>query len=403
MTGAGGPGVVIVGAGLGGLRTAESLRGAGYAGPITVVGDEPHLPYNRPPLSKEALAGGVDVSGLEFRRKASVDDVVWRLGSAAHSADLAARTVTLTDGTVLAFDALVVASGIRPRRLPIPGPVQGRHLLRTADDAEAVRTGLGPGAHVIVMGAGFIGCETAATARKLGADVTIVALDEQPMVRPLGPELGAAMRRRHEAHGVHFHLGTTIDAFHGHSDEGHVRSVALSDGSELPASLVIEAVGSVTNTEWLRGNGLDLSDGLLVDSAMQVATDLAPVVAVGDIARHPNALFDGIPRRIEHWNMPTETGRRAGQTLAALLAGAEPDRGPFTGMPSFWSDQYDHKLQSFGLPGLGTRTVLAEGDFDGPCVVEYHDDSGLVGVVSIDSTPALVPYRKAIMARPAAA
>ncbi len=389
-------GVVIVGAGLGGLRTAESLRSSGYAGPITVVGDEDHLPYNRPPLSKEALAGGIDVDALEFRRKASLDDVTWLLGSGAATCDLSARTVTLDNGIVLPFAGLVVASGIRPRRLPIPGPAGGRHVLRTAADAARIRAELVPGARVVIMGAGFIGCETAATSRKLGAEVTIVALDEEPMVRPLGGDLGAGMRRRHEAHGVHFHLGRTIDSFNG---DGRVESISLSDGIELPASVVIEAVGSVANTRWLEGNGLDLSDGLLVDSGMRVPTDLAPVVAVGDVARHPNALFNVPARRIEHWNMPTETGRRAGQTLAALLADEQPSPEPFIGMPSFWSDQYDYKLQSFGMPDIANRIVVADGDVDSSCIVEYHDGSGLVGVVGIDRTQDLAPYRKALVER----
>jgi NADPH-dependent 2,4-dienoyl-CoA reductase/sulfur reductase-like enzyme len=388
--------VVIVGAGLGGLRSAESLRAAGYTGPITVVGDEPYLPYNRPPLSKDALAGGIDLAGLEFRRKATVDDVEWRLGSHAASASFADHTVTLADGTVLPFDGLVIASGIRPRRLPIQGPDQGRHVLRTADDAMGLRSLLTPGSHVVIMGAGFIGCETAATARQLGAEVAVVAIDAEPMIRPLGTELGAGMRRRHEAHGVHFHLGHSIDAFAGGD---RIRSVSLSNGTELPADVVIEAVGSVANTEWLAGNGLDLTDGVLVDESMRVATDLAPVVAVGDIARHPNALFGGIARRIEHWNMPTETGRRAGATLAALLAGGEPDGAPFTAMPSFWSDQYDYALQSFGMPGIADRIEVVDGDPDGPCIVEYHDSSGLVGVVGVDRTPDLIPYRKQLAAR----
>ena len=389
-------GVVIVGAGLGGLRAAETLRAAGYAGAITVVGDEEYLPYNRPPLSKEALAGGIDVAGLEFRRKALVDDVRWLLGTPVVGSDLAARTVTLSDGTVLAFDGLVAASGIRPRRLPIPGPADGRFALRTAADALAVREYLTPGAVVIIMGAGFIGCEAAATAIKLGCTVHVVALDEEPMIRPLGAELGAAMRRRHEARGVHFHLGQTIDSFAG---ADRVRSVSLSDGTELPADIVIEAVGSVANTEWLRGNDLDLSDGLLTDSSMQVHTALAPLVAVGDLARHPNGHFGGVPRRIEHWNIPTETAKRAGPTLASLLRGEEPDRSPFLAMPAFWSDQYEFTLQSFGMPGIADRVEVVSGTVDEPCIVEYSDASGLVGVVGVDRTAEVAPYRKALLAR----
>lgn len=182
--------VVIVGAGIGGLRTAEALRGAGFEGAITVVGDEPSMPYNRPPLSKVALSGGVHVAELEFRRKASVADVEWRLGAPAIASDFTSRTITLADGTQISFDGLVIASGIRPRRLPIPGPETGRYVLRTAHDATGLRNYLAPGRSAVIMGAGFIGCEVAATARGLGCEVHIVAIDEQPMFRPLGAELG---------------------------------------------------------------------------------------------------------------------------------------------------------------------------------------------------------------------
>ena len=387
--------VVVVGAGLGGLRAAESLRAAGFEGVITVVGDEPSMPYNRPPLSKEALSAGVHAAELEFRRKPSVADVNWQLGSSVVSSDLAARTLTLADGTQLAFDGLVIASGIRPRRLPIPGPEAGRHVLRTALDAMSVRNHLAPGRSAVIMGAGFIGCEVAATARGLGCEVHVVAIDEQPMIRPLGAELGLGMRARHLKHGVDFHLGRTVQEFLG---DDHVTSVLLDDGTELPASVVVEAVGSVCNVEWLEGNGLDLADGVLVDQGM-VVDSAVPIVAVGDVARHPNSLFGNIPRRIEHWNMPTETGRRAGASLAALLRGEQPDQGPFSAMPAFWSDQYAYKLQSFGMPGIATSIQIVDGSADDSCIVEYCDDTGLVGVVGVDRTAELAPYRKQLLER----
>lgn len=389
-------GVVVVGGGLAGLRSAEALRAAGYAGPLTVLGEEPHLPYSRPPLSKEALKEGVRVESLEFRRKSSVDDVDFRLDCAVIASDLDAGTVTLAGGAVLHFDGLVIATGIRPRRLPIPGPTAGRIALRTVGNAADLRERLGPGAHLVVMGAGFVGSEVAATARGLGAEVSVVALDEEPMVRPLGPDMGAALRRRHEKQGVHFHLGHTVDSFDG--DEA-VRSASLSDGTELPADVVVEAVGSVPNVDWLEGNGLDLSNGVLVDSAMRVVGTSAAVVAAGDIARYPISLGGPAPRRIEHWNMPTETGRRAGQTLAALLAGGDVDHEPFRAMPAFWSDQYDIALQSFGLPELATEVRVADGDLDGDAIVEYLDENGLVGVVGINRTRDLAPWRSQLMDR----
>ena len=390
--------VVIVGAGLGGLRAAEALRGAGYDGHLVIVGDEPHLPYNRPPLSKEALAGGVAVEDLHFRRKAAIDDVEWRLGSAVASSDLTEGTVTLADGTVIPFAGLVIASGIRPRRLPIPGPTEGRFLLRNAEDAAQLRNSLQPGSRLVIMGAGFIGCEVAATARKLGAEVDVVALDDEPMVRPLGPEFGAAMRARHEANGVRFHMGRTVQEFLG---EDHVTGVRLDDGTEIPATVVLEAVGSVPNTEWLDANDLDLTDGVLVDESLRVLGATTPVVAVGDIARHPNALFPGGPWRIEHWNMPTEMGKHAGKTLAQLLTGAEPDAEPFSALPAFWSDQYDLNIQSYGMPSLG-EPALIDGTWDGDCIVEYRKDGELVGVVGVNRSKDLMGYRKQLLTRSAA-
>jgi 3-phenylpropionate/trans-cinnamate dioxygenase ferredoxin reductase component len=374
------PQVVVVGAGLGGLRAAESLRAQGFD--VMVIGDESHLPYNRPPLSKEALKGGVEVEGLHFRRKH--DDIDWRLGAAATGCSLASRMV-MVDDAAYPFDGLVIASGIRPRHLPVSGPQPP--VLRTAEDALALRERLTPGASLLVVGAGFIGCEVAATARQLGCEVTVTAYDAEPMLRPLGPELGAAMKAHHEAHGVTFHLGQGVKEF-------HADGVTLADGTRLTADVVIEAVGSVPNVEWLHGNDLNLEDGVLTDNLMQIVGTDVPVVAVGDIARFPNPRFDDVPRRIEHWNLPTETGKRAGQTLGAVLNGEEPT-GDFRPMPSFWSDQYDIALQSYGQPSLGTPT-LVDGEWSGDCIVEYLRDGEVIGVVGVNRTKDLMHYRKEI-------
>jgi NADPH-dependent 2,4-dienoyl-CoA reductase/sulfur reductase-like enzyme len=389
--------VVVVGAGLGGLRAAEGLRAAGYSGHITIVGDEPLLPYNRPPLSKEALKTGIEADGLYFRRRASVDDVEWRLGTGVDHVNVETPAVVLTDGTVLPFAGLVVATGIRTRRLPIPGPEIGRYGLRTMADAVNLRKHLKPGARLLVIGAGFIGCEVAATARLLGVEVDVVALDAEPMIRPLGPDVGAALRKRHEQHGVRFHLGHTVDHFEG---DGRVESAVLDDGTVLKADVVLEAVGSVPNTESLANTGADLTDGVLADDNLRVVGVPFAAVAVGDVARYPNLRFDDVPRRIEHWNLPTETGRRAGATLAALMAGSDLPSEVFAPLPAFWSDQYDHQLQSYGQPDLGDEVVVVEGDLSGPSIVEYRRAGDVVGVLGIDRTAALMPWRKALLERP---
>lgn len=372
--------IVVVGASMAGLRAAEAVRKGGFAGEVVVVGDEAAMPYNRPPLSKDALRTPVDLDTLVFRLPRAATDVTWRLGAPATSADLGARTVRVGED-VLGWDGLVVATGLRPRRLDQPGPLAGRHVIRTHEDAIALRASLGPGVRVVIVGAGFIGCEVAATARALGAEVDVVAPETVPIERPLGLVLGGELQRRHEEHGVRFHLGTVPVGFGG---DARVTSVRLADGRELPADVVVEAVGCVPNVEWLGGNGLDLRDGVLCDGWLRVE-GRPDVVACGDVARFPNALFDAVPRRVEHWTMATDTARRAGATLAAHLTGADAGPAEFAPMPSFWSDQYDLRIQSFGSVGLGGADVrVLEGDLRGEVVVGYHDPSGrLVGVVLV--------------------
>ncbi len=374
--------VLVAGASMGGLRAAEQLRAAGWTGAITVVGDEPHLPYNRPPLSKEVLAGGVSFEAVAFRRKAAVADVEWRLGTRVDHADLAARTARLSDGTTLDWDGLVVATGMRARRLDLPGPAvgpgSGRHVVRTLDDATALRAELAPGRRVVVVGAGFIGCEVAATARRLGCEVTVVDPAELPMRRPLGDLLAGTLLDAHCEQGVAFALGRLPVALLGSARVTHVE---LDDGALLPADVLVEAVGSLSNTEWLAGNGLDLSDGVLCDSALRV--EGAPrAVAVGDVARFANPRYDATARRVEHWCIPTDTAKHAARTLVAALAGQEPDAPAFAPLPSFWSDQYDLRLQSFGAPGLADEVQLLEGG-GRDLVAGYYRTGELVGVVAL--------------------
>lgn len=404
------PRVVVVGAGMGGLRTAESLRKSGFDGDLMLLGEEIHLPYNRPPLSKEVLATGVAHEAVALPLRSTLGEVDWRLGQRAVHLDLDARAVTVEGGDLVRFDGLVIATGLRPRRLDLPGPLPtpaaGRHVLRTLDDAARLRECLQPGTRVVVLGAGFIGCEVAATARGLGCEVVCVAIDPYPMVRPLGPMLGAELQRRHEAHGVTFRLGVGIVACTG--DE-QVTGVELADGSTLPADLVVEAVSSRCNTEWLADSGLDVSDGVLTDNTMAAVrrdgSVEAGVHAVGDLARFPNPRFDDVPRRVEHWNMPTETGRRAGSALSAYLRGEGYGvalAAPFRPLPAFWSDQYDIRLQSFGALDLadpeGIRVL--EGDLAGEVVVGYHRADTLVGVVGLGMLPRVTSYRPLIGTAP---
>ncbi|KAB1985698.1 NAD(P)/FAD-dependent oxidoreductase [Streptomyces triticiradicis] len=395
--------VVVAGASMGGLRAAEQLRAAGWTGAVTVVGDEPHMPYNRPPLSKEVLAGKASFESLAFTPKAAAADVEWRLGTGVTAARLDERVVELADGERLSYDGLVVATGMRPRRLRCPGPLVGRHTVRTLADAQILRDALiRPGARVVVVGAGFIGCEVAATAVGLGAaEVTVVDPLPLPMAGPLGDLLGGALLKRHEERGVRFVLGAGVAGFEG---DQRVTGVVLGDGTVLPADVVVESVGSVANTEWLDGNGLDLSDGVLTDEHLRVG-GRPEVVAVGDVARFPNARYDGVPRRVEHWSIPTDTAKHAAKVLAAHLGGAEAESTPFAPLPTFWSDQHEFRLQSFGSPLLGKDDVrILEGDPDGDVVVGYHTGDLLVGVVALGGQSAAMRaarYRAQLLKQPA--
>ncbi len=256
--------VAVVGGSLAGLRTAEQLRAHGHTGPITVFGAERHFPYNRPPLSKEALAEGNwpsagDLAGaLAFRRRATVSDVDFRLGTPIVAADLTAQRLFDRNARSADYDGLVIATGLRPRRLSVPGPDGGRHVLRTVEDCVQLRAALAGPRRVVVVGGGFIGCEVAATLRVLGHHVTVVDPAGPPMQRVLGPELAEAVRRHHCAAGIEFVIGAGVAAFCGAET---VSGVVLDTGQTLAADVVVEAIGSHCNVEWLAGQGLDLATG----------------------------------------------------------------------------------------------------------------------------------------------
>ncbi|MFJ2769688.1 NAD(P)/FAD-dependent oxidoreductase [Streptomyces sp. NPDC087300] len=393
-----GAGIAVVGASLGGLRAAEQLRAAGWRGTITLFGDEPHLPYNRPPLSKEVLAGEAPASGTRLRRRPSVEDVEWRLGTAVATADLTARTLTLADGSVHVYEGLVAATGVRPRRLPLPGGPP-RHVVRTLEDSAALAAELVAGARVLVIGSGFIGCEVAATARTAGCAVTVVAPEAEPMLLAVGEDLGRALRRRHEAHGVRFLMGRLVTGLDPHG-------AVLDDGTALAADVLVEAVGSLPNTEWLAATaGLDLTDGILCDAHLRVG-GLPHAVAVGDVARFPNPRYGPLPRRVEHWSVPGDTARHAARTLVAGLTGAPRDPAPCAPLPSFWSDQFALRLQSFGQPGLADRVQLLSGEpdaSDGDLLYGYYQGERLIGVAALGgpaAAAAAARHRTELMALP---
>ena len=388
---------------MGGLRAAEALRNNGFDGQITVIGEEVHAPYNRPPLSKEVLAKEVTHEAVAFKLRAQVEDVIWNLGDPATSLDLAKQVVSTASGKTFKYDGLVIASGLRPRVLDLPnGKLSGRHTVRTLDDAIGLRADLVPGAQVVVAGAGFIGCEVAATARGLGCEVTNVAIDSFPMIRPLGEELAAELQRRHEDHGVHFRLGHGIKDLVGTDS---LSGVILDDGEVLEATVLVEAISSHCNVEWLANTNIDISNGVLADSALRAVTtdgdSVEGVYVVGDLARFANPLFDNEPRRIEHWNIPTETGKRVGAVLSAYLAEAdnfaELAAQPFMPLPSFWSDQYDMKIQGFGMPGLADRYELLAGELSDELVMGYFKGEILTGVVGIGMTSEVMKYRKQLL------
>lgn len=384
--------IVIVGGSLAGLSAAESLRSSSFEGRITVISDEYRMPYDRPPLSKEVLAGDWQPYRSELRSGEQYEalDVRWLLGDRAESLDAATRILSLRSGRELEYDGLVIATGARVRTLPDTDSMGGVHVLRTFDDCLGLRAALDAGPNrVAVIGAGFIGAEVAATCRKRGHEVTLIEALPQPLGRVLGPDMGEVMADIHRAHGVDLRLGVGVERLEA-ADRG-VESVLLADGTQIEASVVVVGIGVIPNTEWLDGSGLEVDNGVVCDETCLAAPR---IVAAGDVARWPNRLF-GETMRVEHWDNAIDQGTHAAKTLLADMAGGKGE--PFAPVPYFWSDQYDKKIQFAGRGGPDDTRAIAYGSVDeGRFCALYGREGRLVGVLGVNRMPKVMRLRRQI-------
>jgi NADPH-dependent 2,4-dienoyl-CoA reductase/sulfur reductase-like enzyme len=384
--------VAVVGASLAGLRAVETLRRDGFDGRLVLVGAEAMLPYDRPPLSKQLLAGEVGPDDIALRRASYDDlDLELRLGTRAVSLDLAASSVELDDGERLAYDGIVLATGSAPRVLPGTPDLDGLFVLRTVDDALAIRERLDAHPRVVVVGAGFIGSEVAATCRMRGLEVTVLEALPAPLVRGLGPVLGMVCGELHRDHGVDLRLGAGVAGFDGTK---RVERVRLDDGTAIDADVVVVGVGVAPVTDWLEGSGLQLDNGVVCDATLLAAPG---VVSAGDITRWPNPLFDGEVMRLEHWTNASEQGVAAARRLLHG-DGAAPE--PFAPVPFVWSDQYDRKIQSVGHFRGDDVMEVVHGSLDERRFVAVFGRAGrLVGALGFSMPAKLMQYRRMIEAR----
>jgi NADPH-dependent 2,4-dienoyl-CoA reductase/sulfur reductase-like enzyme len=392
--------LVVVGASLAGLRAVEAVRQDGFEGSIALIGAEEHLPYDRPPLSKEHLASD-EPGDPTYRERETLDElgVELVLGAPASALDLDARTVTIGDREI-GYGALVIATGADAR--PLPGSVvrpdlAGVVTLRTRDDAQHLHQLLRQGnPRVTVIGAGFIGSEIAAVARKRGHEVTIVEALPTPLVRGVGERMGRALTAIHERQGTKVLTGVSVAEVRGSTS---VEAVVLADGTVIETDVLVVGIGAVPNTGWLESSGLTLDNGVVADATLAAAPG---VYVAGDIARWPNALFDDVdtsPMRLEHWTAASEQGARAARNAVDPSAAQE-----YTTVPYFWSDWYDSRIQFVGMsragegfPDVDVEVVM--GDEGGPFVALYRCGDRIAGALAVDKRAEVMQYRRLIMNR----
>jgi 3-phenylpropionate/trans-cinnamate dioxygenase ferredoxin reductase subunit len=391
--------VAVVGASLAGLRAVEELRSQGFDGRIAVVGEEPHRPYDRPPLSKAYLAGTCSPESLRLADDSETDELAaeWHLGVRAESLDPGTRSVRLSSGEEIAADGIIIATGGRARTLPGSEGLAGVHTVRTLDDAATLRADLkNSSVGVVVIGAGWIGAEVASTCHTLGRPVTIVEASPTPLARVLGPTMGAVCAALHTDHGVALRTGVGVQSLTstGFGPWKRVTGVDLADGTHLPADVVVVGIGMRPNTEWLAGSGLAVDNGVLCDTGC--VTALPSIVAVGDVARYQGP---GGPVRHEHW---TNASEQPATAVRNLLAGMTIEEYRPSGY--FWSNQYGTRLQVAGHPGDADEVTVVDGSpNDLRFVAEYRREGSTVGVFAMNNPKLFGRLRRQLDVRLASA
>ncbi|MBW2273169.1 MAG: FAD-dependent oxidoreductase [Deltaproteobacteria bacterium] len=379
--------IVVVGVSLAGLRTIEALRREGYEGAIVALGEEPHLPYDRPPLSKQFLTGEWDQEKISLRKQGFDDlGITWRRGERAQALDAGAKEIVLESGERLGYGGLVIATGSVAKRLPFGRDLAGIHVLRSLGDAVALRDELGRSPRVLVVGAGFIGMEAAATCREMGLEVSVVEPLEAPLLRGLGPVLGPYVGEKHRSKGVELRCGVGVEGFEG---QGRVERVRLAGGDSIDADVVIVGIGVAPAIGWLEGSGLELDDGIVCDGAG--GTKLPDIVAVGDAARWHNPLARG-PVRYEHWTSAVE---QADFVAARLLRG--PDVPALSQVPYVWTDQFELRLAVAGRISPGAEMHVCKGSLEEErCLVLFGREGRLEGAAGLRRPRPLLGARKRI-------
>lgn len=382
--------LVVVGASLAGLRAVEAARKAGYDGDITLVGDEPHPPYNRLPLSKGYL-DKPEAPPVEFTPAQRLRDelgVDLRLGAPARALEPNNNLVVVGD-TQLPYDALIIATGSTPRALPQAAGISGIHGLRTLEDAQAIRAAIAAGGDVVIVGCGFIGSEVASVVRKAGGRVTIIEASTTPLARAVGVEMGARLAQLHQRAGTDLRLGVSVAKF---DEEGGVLTgVQLSDGSHVRATLAVVGIGATPATGWLASSGLDVSDGVLCDETLRVVGH-NNIFAAGDVARWRHPIL-GRDIRVEHWSNAADHGTTAGRN-AVSGAAAEP----YSGIPYFWSDWGTNRIQFVGTASDAEEVVLVE-DGAERWVALYRRGAHLIGALAVNNGAVIMKYRRYIAER----